>query len=302
MPELFNVLIPGALAFIMFGLGMELTVADFTRLAQMPKPVLVGIFGHTFILPVVAFAMIAVFEVPTAFALGLMVVAACPGGAVSNLWTYLARGDVALAVTLTALSALVAVFWVPVLLNLTLAYFVGTSADIRMPIGDTMVHIALLTVVPVGTGMAVHRYATGFARRMQRVVKLLSVAFLILAVVGILVRGQDQLPMMLATAGLPVLAYNFVVMAAGLALARAFRLTPRQVITIPMEIGIQNVIMAATLATAPQFLGRPDAGLVPSVYGFTMCVMALGFIALTRLAPGVLGPGGRAALAAQPSA
>lgn len=302
MPELFNVLIPGALAFIMFGLGMELTVADFTRLAQMPKPVLVGIFGHTIILPVVAFAMIAVFEVPTAFALGLMVVAACPGGAVSNLWTYLARGDVALAVTLTALSALVAVFWVPVLLNLTLAYFVGTSADIRMPIGDTMVHIALLTVVPVGTGMAVHRYATGFARRMQRVVKLLSVAFLMLAVVGILVRGKNELPMMLATAGLPVLAYNFVVMAAGLALARAFRLTPRQVITIPMEIGIQNVIMAATLATAPQFLGRPDAGLVPSVYGFTMCVMALGFIALTRLAPGVLGPGGRAALAAQPSA
>lgn len=302
MPELFNVLIPGALAFIMFGLGMELTVADFTRLAQMPKPVLVGIFGHTIILPVVAFAMIAVFEVPTAFALGLMVVAACPGGAVSNLWTYLARGDVALAVTLTALSALVAVFWVPVLLNLTLAYFVGTSADIRMPIGDTMVHIALLTVVPVGTGMAVHRYATGFARRMQRVVKLLSVGFLMLAVIGILVRGRNELPMMLATAGLPVLAYNFVVMAAGLALARAFRLTPRQVITIPMEIGIQNVIMAATLATAPQFLGRPDAGLVPSVYGFTMCVMALGFIALTRLAPGVLGPGGRAALAAQPSA
>lgn len=302
MPQLFDVLIPGALAFIMFGLGTELTALDFMRLAQMPKPVLVGLFGHTIILPLAAFAMIWLFDVPTAFALGLMVVAASPGGAVSNLWTYLARGDVALAVTLTALSAGVAVFWVPVMLNITLAYFVGESANIRMPIGDTMVHIAVLTVIPVGAGMALRRFAPAFAQRMHGTVKALSVLFLGLAVVGILVRGRHELPTMLLTAGLPVLAYNFVVMAAGLALARAFRLTARQVITIPMEIGIQNVIMAATLATAPQFLGRPDAGLVPSVYGFTMCVMALGFIALTRLAPGVLGPGGRAALAAQPSA
>jgi bile acid:Na+ symporter, BASS family len=294
-----DILIPGALAFIMFGLGLELAVADFTRLAQMPKPVLVGLFGHMLVLPIVAFAMIFLFDLPTAFALGLVVVAACPGGAVSNLWTYLARGDVALAVTLTALSAAVAVFWVPVLLNLSVEYLAGANADIRMPIGDTMVHIALLTVIPVGTGMLVHRYAGSFARRMQRPVKLLSVLFLLLAVLGILVRGRDELASMLATTGGPVLLYNFLVMAAGLALARAFRLAPRQVITIPMEVGIQNVIMAATLATAPQFLGRPDAGLVPSVYGFTMSVMALAWIGVIRLAPGVLGPGAKATLAAK---
>lgn len=301
MAEAMNILIPGALAFIMFGLGLELTVADFARFAQMPKPVLVGLLGHTLILPSVALAMIVLFDVPTAFALGLMVVAACPGGAVSNLWTYLARGDVALAVTLTALSAAVAVVWVPVLLNLTLQYFAAESVSIRLPLGDTMMHIAVLTVIPVSAGMALHRYLGGVTARLQRAVKALSVLFLVLAVVGILVRGRHELPTMLATAGLPVLAYNVVVMAAGLMLARLFRLTARQAITIPMEVGIQNVIMAATLATSPQFLGRPEAGLVPSVYGFTMCLVATGFIVLTRLSPGVLGPQGRALMAAAPA-
>ncbi len=284
-----QILFPAALAFIMFGLGMELTVADFTRLARMPKPVLVGLLGHMFILPLVALAMIGLFPMPAAFAIGLMVVAACPGGAVSNLWTHQARGDVALAVTLTALSAAVAVAWVPVLLNLSMAYLIGESSNIRLPLGPTMVHIAMLTVLPVALGMSVRRLAPGFAQRMDRPVRMLSLLFLALIVVAILVRGRGELGHLLATAGPPVLLYNFLVMAIGLLLARLARLTPKQVITIPIEVGIQNVIMAATLATAPQFLNRPEAGLVPSIYGFTMTLMAIVWLLVIRFAPAVLG-------------
>ncbi|MFZ5492329.1 MAG: bile acid:sodium symporter family protein [Pseudomonadota bacterium] len=284
-----EMLFQGALVFIMFGLGMELTVADFRRLAVMPKPVLVGLLGHMFILPLVALAMIGLFPMPAAFALGLIVVAACPGGAVSNLWTHQARGDVALAVTLTALSAAVAVVWVPVLLNLSVKYLLGESADIRLPLGPTMVHIAILTVLPVSCGMLVRRLAPAFAQRMDRPMRLLSLLFLALIVVAILVRGRGELANLLVTAGPPVLLYNFLVMAIGLALARLTRLTPRQVITIPIEVGIQNVIMAATLATAPQFLNRPEAGLVPSIYGFTMTIMAIVWLLVIRWAPGVLG-------------
>lgn len=284
-----QILFPAALAFIMFGLGMELTVADFTRLARMPKPVLVGLLGHMFILPLVALAMIGLFPMPAAFAIGLMVVAACPGGAVSNLWTHQARGDVALAVTLTALSAAVAVVWVPVLLNLSVAYLIGESSNIRLPLGPTMLHIAVLTVLPVALGMSMRRLATGFAQRMDRPVRMLSLLFLALIVVAILVRGRGELGYLLATAGPPVLLYNFLVMAIGLLLARLARLTPKQVITIPIEVGIQNVIMAATLATAPQFLNRPEAGLVPSIYGFTMTLMAIVWLLVIRFAPSVLG-------------
>lgn len=284
-----EILFPAALALIMFGLGLELTVADFTRLARMPKPVLVGLLGHMFILPLVALAMIGMFPMPAAFALGLMVVAACPGGAVSNLWTHQARGDVALAVTLTALSAAVAVAWVPLLLNLSVTYLIGESANIRLPLGPTMVHIAMLTVLPVSLGMAVRRLAPGFAQRMDRPVRMLSLLLLALIVVAILVRGRGELAQLLATAGPPVLLYNFLVMVTGLLLARLARLTPKQAITIPIEVGIQNVIMAATLATAPQFLGRPEAGLVPSIYGFTMTLMAIVWLVVVRFAPGVLG-------------
>ncbi len=283
------ILFPAALAFIMFGLGLELTAADFTRLARMPKPVLVGLFGHLLILPLVALVMIGLFPMPAAFALGLMVVAASPGGAVSNLWTHQARGDVALAVTLTALSAAVAVVWVPLLLNLSATYLVGESTNIRLPLVPTMLHIAMLTVLPVSLGMAVRWSATGFAQRMERPVRMLSLLFLVMIIVAILVRGRGELRHMLTTAGPPVLLYNFLVMAGGLLLARLARLTPKQVITIPIEIGIQNVIMAATLATAPQFLGRPDVGLVPSIYGFTMTLMAVVWLLVIRFAPGVLG-------------
>jgi BASS family bile acid:Na+ symporter len=273
----------------MFGLGMELTAADFTRLARMPKPVLVGLLGHMFILPLVALAMIGLFPMPAAFALGLIVVAACPGGAVSNLWTHQARGDVALAVTLTALSAAVAVVWVPVLLNLSVEYLIGQSANIRLPLGPTMLHIAILTVLPVSAGMLVRRLVPAFADRMERPMRLLSLLFLVLIVVAILVRGRGEFMHLMATAGPAVLLYNFLVMAAGLLLARLARLTPRQVITIPIEVGIQNVIMAATLATAPQFLNRPEAGLVPSIYGFTMTLMAIVWLLTIRVAPGILG-------------
>ena len=284
-----QILFPAALAFIMFGLGMTLTVPDFTRLARMPRPVLVGLLGHMFILPLVALAMIGLFPMPAAFALGLMVVAASPGGAVSNLWTHQARGDVALAVTLTALSAAVAVVWVPVLLNLSAGYLMGDSADIRLPLGATMAHIALLTVIPVALGMAVRRLAAAFALRMERPVRILSMLFLVLVVLAVLVRGRDELPRLMLTAGPPVLLYNFLVMAVGLLAARLARLTPQQVITIPIEVGIQNVIMSATLATAPQFLNRPEAGLVPSIYGFTMTFMAIGWLLVIRHVPGVLG-------------
>ncbi|MGK2941681.1 MAG: bile acid:sodium symporter family protein [Immundisolibacter sp.] len=302
MNGLIEQLIPGALIFIMFGMGMELTAADFTRLARIPRPVLVGLFGHTLILPAVALGMIMLFPMPAAFALGLMVVAACPGGAVSNLWTHLARGDVALAVTLTALSAAVAVVWVPILLNLSVTYLVGDSINIRLPLLPTMKHIAMLTVVPVSLGMVINRLRPTFARRMDRPVRILSLLFLALAVVGILVRARGQLGNMMATAFVPVLGYNFLVMALGLLLARLASLPRRQVITLPMEIGVQNVIMAATLATAPQFLGRPEVGLVPSVYGFTMTLMAAGFIGLIRFAPGILGrePADEVAAQSQP--
>ena len=284
-----QILIPGSLAFIMFGMGMGLKVADFTRLVRMPRAVGVGLVCQICLLPVVAVALIELFPMREAFAIGLLIIALTPGGAVSNLWTYLARGDIALSVTLTAVSSMLAVFTVPLLLNLALFHLFAENADVRLPVAETMLHIALITVIPVSIGMAIHARFEPFTRRVEGVVRFLSILFLVLAISGIMLRERASFLDLVLTAGLPVLIYNFVVMGAGFAFARLAKLPPRQVITIAIEVGIQNVILTATLAVAPQFLGRTDIGLLPSVYGFTMSFFVLGFIALIKWAPGVLG-------------
>ncbi len=289
MAELMGIIIPGSLAFIMFGMGMGLKVADFTRLAQFPKAFAIGLTAQILLLPIIAWLVIQTFSMPQVFAVGLLVIAMTPGGAVSNLWTYLAGGDIALSVTLTAFSSMLSVISVPLLLNFALFYLMGEQLGLSLPVGQTMLHIAMITVIPVSIGMVVHARFEAFTRRVELVVKLLSVLFLLVAIGGIIGREIDTLGEMMRTSGLPVLIYNFAVMALGYTAARVSRLPPRQVITIAVEVGIQNVILSATLAAAPQFLGRTDIGLVPSIYGFTMSFMVLTFIGLIKLFPGILG-------------
>ncbi len=289
MADVMQVLIPGSLAFIMLGMGMGLKVADFTRLLRIPRAVGIGLASQILLLPVVAVALIQLFPMREAFAIGLLIIALTPGGAVSNLWTYLARGDIALSVTLTACSSMLAVFTVPLLLNLALFHLFAQNTDIRLPVGETMLHIALITVIPVSIGMMIHARFESFTRRVEGVVRILSILFLVMAIGGIIFRERSQVLALVMTAGLPVLLYNFTVMAAGFTFARVAKLPRRQVITIAIEVGIQNVILTATLAVAPQFLGRTDIGLLPSVYGFTMSFFVLGFIVLVRRFPALLG-------------
>ena len=207
----------------------------------------------------------------------------------SNLWTHSARGDIALSVTLTALSSMLAVFTMPLLLNLFLLYQFGEQSNVRLPVGSTMVQIALITVVPVSLGMVIHAHFEAFTTRVAPMVRYLSILVLSMAVGSVWILERANVPEMLRTAGLPVLIYNFTVMMLGYLAARLARLPAKQVITIAIEVGIQNVILSATVAIAPQFLGRSDIGLLPGVYGLTMGLFALGFIGLTKWAPRILG-------------
>ena len=283
------IIIPGALAFIMFGMGMSLGVTDFTRLARFPKAVGLGLGLQILLLPVIAYGVILLFDMPEVFAIGLLVIAMTPGGAVSNLWTYVANGDIALSVTMTAFSSMLSVITVPLLLNFALLNLIGEELGLSLPVGKTMLHIAMITIIPVSLGMVVHVYYLGFTQRVEKVVRVLSVLFLLVAIGGIIGKEIGTLGQMMRTSAAPVLFYNALVMAIGFGAARMSRLPPKQVITIAIEVGIQNVILSATLAAAPQFLGRTDIGLIPSMYGFTMSAMVLIFIALVKFVPGILG-------------
>lgn len=289
MAEIMGIVIPGALAFIMLGMGMGLKVVDFTQLVKFPKAFGIGLAAQVLLLPLIAYGIIQLFSMPEVFAIGLLVIAMTPGGAVSNLWTYMAGGDIALSVTLTAVSSMLSVLTVPLLLNFALLHVMGESLGLSLPVGKTMMHIAMITVIPVSLGMVIHARFTEFTRRTEKVVKILSVTFLLVAIGGIIGKEVGTLGEMLRTSAGPVLVYNFVVMALGFLIARLSKLPPKQVITIAVEVGIQNVILSATLAAAPQFLGRTDIGLVPSVYGFTMSFMVLIFIGFIKYFPAILG-------------
>ncbi|MEL0081617.1 MAG: bile acid:sodium symporter family protein [Gammaproteobacteria bacterium] len=291
MADLIGLIIPGSLAVIMFGMGTGLVVNDFTRLFRLPRAVLIGLFCQIVMLPIVAWLLVKTFSIQPVFAVGVMLIALTPGGAVSNLFTLLARGDLALSVTLTAISSLLAVFTVPLLLNLALINILGEGQGkvLTLPVGDTMLHIALITVIPVSIGMMVNAQVPELTARLAGAVKTLSLLFLGFAVVAIIARERANLIPLLVDAGPPAMLLNCVTMALGFLVARLIKLGPQQVITITVEVGIQNAILATALAVAPQFLGRTDIGLVPTIYGFTMVLIMFLFVGLIRLAPGILG-------------
>jgi len=287
--DLIGFIIPGSLALIMFGMGTRLTVDDFTRLIRLPKAVSIGLFCQVVMLPVVAWLLVKAIPIQPIFAVGIMLIALTPGGAVSNLFTLVARGDVALSVTLTAISSMLAVFTIPLLLNLALISLLGEGQLIQLPVGKTMLQIALITVIPVTLGMIINAKVPELTRKFSGAVKTVSMLFLIVAIVGIISRERANLIPLLVDAGPPAVLLNCATMGLGLLAARLGRLAPQQVITITIEVGIQNAILATALAVAPQFLGRTDIGLVPTIYGFTMVVIMLLFVGLIRLVPGILG-------------
>ena len=289
MSNLIGLIIPGSLALIMLGMGMGLKPNDFGRLISAPKAVSLGLFCQIIMLPIVALGLIELFPMEPIYAIGIMLIALTPGGAVSNLFTLLARGDMALSVTLTACSSLLAVFTVPLLLNLALIYLLGEGQLIQLPVVRTMLQIALITVIPVSLGMIINAKAPALTRQFEGTVRKLSLLFLLFAVVGIIARERNNLVTLLVSAGPPALLLNCATMAFGLAAARLASLSPKQTITITVEVGIQNAILGTALAVSPQFLGRTDIGLVPTIYGFTMIIIMLLFIGLIRLAPGILG-------------
>lgn len=178
-----TLLLPLALGVIMFGLGLGLTIDDFRRVARYPRAVLVGLALQTGVLPWVALGLALAFRLPPELAVGLMLLAASPGGATANIYSHLAHGDVALNITLTAINSLLCLVTLPVILNLSLEYFLGAGQYVPPPVRK-IVEVAVIIVLPVAIGMAVRRFAPGFATRMEKPVRLLSVLVLALLIVA----------------------------------------------------------------------------------------------------------------------
>jgi BASS family bile acid:Na+ symporter len=269
MSELLKtVVLPLALMVIMFGMGLTLTPADFKRVILAPRAKLIGLANQLILLPLIAFGLAHLFRLSPELAVGLMLVAACPGGPTSNLITHLSRGDTALSVTLTAVSSIITVFTIPLIVGFSLDYFLGADgARITLPFGPTVAQLMLVTILPVTAGMGVRARWPAWSRRMIKPVNGLSMVFLVLVILIAALKETD-LGGQFREAGWAALSLNAVTMGLGFALAAAAGLSRPQRVSISVESGIQNGTLA--LAIALGLLGSPRIAVPAVVYSLLM--------------------------------
>jgi BASS family bile acid:Na+ symporter len=278
------VLLPLALAIVMLGMGLSLIPEDFKRITSYPKAVSVGTVCQVLLLPLIGALITLVVPMQPAIAVGLIVLAVCPGGPSSNLVTYLAKGDVALSVTLTAVSSIITVFTIPLFTNLALQHFLGESAAIALPIGSTILQIFMITLLPTAIGMAIRHQFPDLARRLEKQMSRFAVGLLALIIVLLLVREGSKLPGFLVQVGIGVVLLNLLAMLAGFLAGKLFRLSLAQQICIAIEVGIQNGTLAITITAG--LLNNPDMAVPAAVYSLLMYVTGFGAILYGRQAIG----------------
>ncbi|MBO6718182.1 MAG: bile acid:sodium symporter family protein [Rhizobiaceae bacterium] len=279
MDVLITVFLPLALAIIMFSLGLGLTLDDFKRVFAAPKAFGIGALAQTVILPIVAYLIVILFQLPAELAVGLMILSFCPGGVTSNILTKFARGDLALSISLTGIISLVAVITVPFLVAYFAEHFMGVDAP---PVNVTSLAVAmfLITAVPVVLGMLLRHFAPGLTGVIERPVEQLSVGLFVIVVVGALAANWTLFVDNLAVLGPAVVVLNIVLLAIGLGLARMFALDGRQATAIAIETGIQNATLGITVGSliVEQVAALPPFSLPSGVYGITMYVVSLPFV------------------------
>lgn len=249
MPDdlLKTVLLPLALIFIMFGMGMTLTPADFMRVIRSPKAKLIGLLNQLLLLPLTALGLVQLFGLSGELAVGLMLVAACPGGPTSNIISHLSKGDTALSVTLTAVSSVITVFTIPLIVGWSLGHFMGDESAIPFQFAKMFLQLTVVTILPISLGMIAHAKKPAFTARMGRPVNVFSIVFLALIIVGAVLK-EEELGRQFREAGPAAVLLNVLTMGIGFGVAALAGLSLRQRVTISIESGIQNGTLALGIA------------------------------------------------------
>ena len=273
------VVLPLALGIIMLGLGLSLTWADFRRVAQMPRAVLIGLGVQVLLLPAVAFGLCHLFELAPAMAVGFVLLAASPGGATANLFSHLAEGDVALNITLTATNSLLSIFTLPILVGLGLAHFLGQDRHIDLQFGKVL-SVILIVLGPVAIGMALRKRRPDLAFRLDKPVRAASAIFLFLVIAATVYSERSRLAEVFAQVGLPALVFNLVSLGVGFGVPRLLKLPERQATAIALEIGIHNGTLA--IAVAHNVLQDATMAVPAAIYSLIMFATAGGFTAWAR--------------------
>jgi BASS family bile acid:Na+ symporter len=268
-----------AVAVIMFGLGLSLRADDFARVLRYPRAIVVGLFVQTVVLVGIAFLITRLFALPPMLAVGMMLLAASPGGALANVFSHFARGDVALNITLTALNCVLALVWMPLVVNWSLGHFLNASLYIPPPTRK-IIEVGIVIIVPVLAGMGMRYLAPRLADRVSKPVRALSVLVLVAVLVPSIVLSSDLLYEHLAAIGLACLAFNLASLSLGYLAPRLAGLPVAQATAIAFEIGVHNAAIAIYIAAA--VLESPPATVPAAVYGILQILTAPVFVYILR--------------------
>ena len=264
---LVDVLVPAALGVIMLALGLGLSFEDFTRVAKVPRAVVIGLGTQMILLTAVAYAVARAFDLSPPLATGLMILAASPGGAAACLFSRLARGDVALNLTLTALNSVLALVWLPLVVNWSLVRFYGAGQHVPPPTQEIL-RVGMMIVLPVAVGMSLRRIAPEFCRRAEAPTRYLAVLGLAALVATVFIKVGDSFLLFLRQAGPAVVAFNVMSLLLGYAVPRLAGLSRFQSKAIALEIGLHNGALAVFIALS--VLRDSEIAVAPVVYGVLM--------------------------------
>ncbi len=279
-----DVVLPLALAFIMLALGLGLTFDDFARVVRRPRDFAVGAVSQIVVLPGVAFALASIWPMAPELALGLMIIAAAPGGVTSNILTAFARGDVALSISLTAVISLLSVITIPIIVVFAYGQFIGEQTGRDISVAGTAIGVFLIVAVPVLIGLVVRRLAESFALRFEPAARKVSAVLFVLVLAGAIYDQRANIVPYFAQAGLVTLVLNLLMMAIAYLLARMFATGPTQRVAIAIECGLQNGTLA--IAVAVLLFGGGLATVPAATYSLIMFATALIYIALLRRGAG----------------
>ena len=272
--------LPIALGIIMLGLGLSLTLDDFKRVTKYPKAMTIALICQMLVLPLLCFFIAKFSSLSPVLCVGLMLLAASPGGATANLYSHLSNGDVALNISLTALNSVLTLFTLPLIVNFSMEYFLGAGQYIPLPFSK-VIEVFAIVLLPVAIGMMIKNKAPKFASKMDKPVKVVSALLLIVIIISVTLREKQLLIDNFEQLGLPVLLFNVLSLAAGFYIPLLFKVDRKQAIAIGMEIGIHNGTLAIFIAL--NVINNSTMSLPPAIYSLLMFFTAAAFGFLVSL-------------------
>lgn len=274
------------LTLLMFDLGLTLKPQDFRLIVQRPKPVIIGLVGQIILLPLIAWAIIRLsafsHELSALFVIGIMLVACSPGGSSSNVFSMLAKGDVALSVTLTACSSLITLFTLPLIMAWVTAS-VGETTDIHLPIANLLIQNLVLMVVPIAVGFVVNIYRQQAAAKIHNVLKRIAMPALVLLVTVFFLQHKQTIVAEFASLGLTMTVLILATTGCGALLSWLLKLTQKERRTLVIEIGMQNAAQAITIACSPLIFNNEVIAIPAIIYALMMNLILLEYVGLTKI-------------------